>query len=56
MEGTEEVGIIISDFGSGGCRCQYARYISQDVDPSSATIWIGDMGHDPIHRQDAEDI
>ena len=37
----------ISDFGAGGCGRQNVRDILQGGGPSSDTIKIGDVGHDP---------
>ena len=45
------MGTAISDFGSGGHGCQGVGNILQGGGPSGATVWIGDMGHDPTHWQ-----
>ena len=49
MEGIEEVGADISDFGSGGSVIQDTRDIFQGGGPSSDIVHIRYMGHDPIH-------
>ena len=56
MEGTEAVGMDISDLGARGHRRQDVGDILQYGGPSGATVLIRDMGHDPMHRQESVSI
>ena len=51
MEGTEELGLVIPDFGEGGRGRQYVGYVLQGAVSSGAPIRIGDVGHDPVCHQ-----
>ena len=44
----------ISDFGEGGSGRQDIWDLLQGGSPRSATVKIEDVGHDSMHRKDAE--
>ena len=45
------MGLNILDLGAGGCRRQESGDLLQQCGSGSDPVMIGDVGHDPAHRQ-----
>ena len=50
------MGPDIPHFRAGGRGCQDIGNILQGDGSDGPPVWIGDVGHDPMHRQDSGGI